>query len=187
MGGSWLVGIRSLVQYEPDPGWLERRDVIAGLRAVAARSLVNELLVLPHQLDAAIEVVAQVPEGRFVLDHLAKPAIVDGQWEPWASAMAALALSENVSCKISGLVTEADWSDWTVDDLRPYVDHVISVFGPGRMLFGRDWPVCTLAASYEEVVEPADELVADLSAAERDAVFGGNATRIYRLDHREVS
>ena len=86
------------MQDEPDPRWLERSDVIAGLRAVAARSLVYDLLVLPHQIDAAIEVVAQVPEGRFVVDHLAKPAIVDGQWEPWASAIAALALSENVSC-----------------------------------------------------------------------------------------
>ena len=89
--------------------------------------------------------------------------------------------------QLSGMVTEADWSEWSVDDLRPYADHVITAFGPGRVLFGSDWPVCTLAASYEEVVSAADQLIADLSEAERDAVLGANATRIYRLDHREVS
>ncbi len=187
VGGSYLVGIRSPVQDEPDPRWLERSDVIAGLRAVAARSLVYDLLVLPHQIDAAIEVVAQVPEGRFVVDHLAKPAIVDGPWEPWASAIAALALFENVSCKLSGMVTEADWRAWCVDDLRPYADHVIAAFGPHRLLFGTDWPVCTLAASYQDVVGVAEQLIADLSEAERDAILGANATRVYGLDHREVS
>jgi L-fuconolactonase len=187
VGGDRLVGIRSPVQAEPDPRWLEHDDVIAGLKAVSARDLVYDLLVLPHQIDAAIEAAMRVPDGRFVVDHLAKPAIVDRRWEPWASAIAALAAFENVSCKLSGMVTEADWRGWSVGDLRPYADHVIATFGPDRMLFGTDWPVCTLAASYEEVVSVAEQLVADLSDAERDAVFGANATRIYRLDHRDVA
>ena len=187
VGGDRLVGIRSPVQAEPDRRWLEHRDVVAGLNEVAARNLVYDLLVLPHQIDAAIAAVAQVPEGRFVVDHLAKPAIIEGQWDPWASAMVALAQLENVSCKLSGMVTEADWRAWSVDDLRPYADHVIAVFGPHRLLFGTDWPVCTLAASYQDVVGVAEQLIADLSEAERDAILGANATRVSRLDHREVS
>ena len=169
VGGDRLVGIRSPVQAEPDRRWLERRDVVAGLNEVAARNLVYDLLVLPHQIDAAIAAVAQMPEGRFVVDHLAKPAIIEGQWDPWASAMAALAQFENVSCKLSGMVTEADWRAWSVDDLRRYADHVIAVFGPHRLIFGTDWPVCTLAASYQDVVGVAEQLIADLSEAERDA------------------
>lgn len=187
VGGDRLVGIRSPVQAEPDRRWLERRDVVAGLNEVAARNLVYDLLVLPHQIDAAIAAVAQMPEGRFVVDHLAKPAIIEGQWDPWASAMAALAQFENVSCKLSGMVTEADWRAWSVDDLRRYADHVIAVFGPHRLIFGTDWPVCTLAASYQDVVGVAEQLIADLSEAERDAILGANATRVYRLAHRELS
>ena len=183
VGGDRLVGIRSPVQDEPDPRWLERADVIAGLRAVSARDLVYDLLVLPHQIDAAVEAAVQVPEGRFVVDHLAKPAIVERGWEPWASSIAALAAFENVSCKLSGMVTEADWRAWSVDDLRPYADHVITAFGPDRLLFGSDWPVCLLAGSYVEVVSAAEQLIAELSEAERDAVLGANATRVYRLDH----
>jgi len=183
-GGDRLVGIRSPVQDEPDPNWLLRPDVIAGLRAVAARGLVYDLLLLPPQIEAATSAVAQVPDGRFVLDHLAKPGIVDGQWEPWASAVAVLAEHAHVSCKLSGMVTEADWGHWTIDDLRPYAAHVVEHFGPDRILFGTDWPVCTLAASYDTVVDVAEQLTASLSDSERAAIFGGNATRVYALAHR---
>ena len=180
--GRWLVGIRSMVQYEPDPAWLQRPAVLAGLREVARRGLVNELLVLPGQLDAVTVAVREVPDGRFVLDHMAKPPIATTQWEPWATDLAEVAKCDNVVVKLSGLVTEAGWSTWTPALIRPYVEQVISVFGAGRILFGSDWPVCTLAASYGQVVALADDLIGGLSATQHEAIFGGNATATYTLD-----
>jgi len=182
--GSWLVGIRSLVQAEPDPSWLERPSVIAGLREVAARDLAFDLLVRSDQLPSAAATVAAVPEGRFVLDHLAKPGISTHRWEPWATDLAALASCGNVAAKVSGLVTEADWSAWTLDDLRPYVHDALESFGPGRLLFGSDWPVCLLAAPYNEVVAAVEDLTDILGATEQAAVFGGNAAALYRLEPR---
>lgn len=179
--GEWLVGIRSLVQDEPDPTWLMRGKVLAGLRDVARRGLAFDLLVRPHQLDAAVGAVTEVSEGRFVLDHLAKPGIASGAWEPWASRLAALAEHENVSAKLSGLVTEARWASWSTEDLRPYVDHALATFGPDRLLFGSDWPVCTLAATYGTVVATLEELLVGLSVDERAAVFGGTAAATYHL------
>lgn len=180
--GSWLVGIRSLAEYQPDPAWLARPAVLAGLGEVARRGLCNDLLVLPHQLNAAVTATREVTESRFVLDHLAKPPIVAGEWQPWAGNLSALAQNENVSAKISGLVTEADWSTWTPSDIRPYVDHALSVFGPGRLIFGSDWPVCTLAASYRDIVDLAEQFIGELSNDEQAAVLGANATKIYSLD-----
>jgi L-fuconolactonase len=182
--GGRLVGIRSLVQDEPDPGWLLRPAVLAGLREVARRDLVYDLLIRPHQLDAALGVVTQVPEGRYVVDHLAKPAIAAGAWEPWASGLTALAGRGDVVAKLSGLVTEADWATWSTSDLRPRVDHAMAAFGPGRLMFGSDWPVCTLAAPYGRVVAATEELVGDLSSAERAAVMGGTAAAVYGLTGR---
>jgi L-fuconolactonase len=179
--GGWLVGIRSPVQDEPDPGWLVRPAVLAGLREVARRDLVYDLLIRPHQLDAALAAVTEVPEGHYVVDHLAKPAIASGAWEPWASGLTALAAHGNVFAKLSGLVTEARWATWSTSDLRPYVDHATTVFGADRLLFGSDWPVCTLAAPYGRVVGAVDELLADLSTVERDAVVGGTAAAVYGL------
>jgi L-fuconolactonase len=183
--GSWLVGIRHLVQYEADPAWLSRPAVLAGLRQVAKRDLCNELLVLPHQLDAVLGAVSDVTESRFVVDHLAKPSIASGAWEPWATDMAAVAECENVSAKLSGLVTEADWSTWTPDDLRPYVDHALAVFGADRLIFGSDWPVCTLAASYQRIVELAEHFIGRVSQGERSACMGGNAAEVYSLDDQQ--
>ena len=179
--GEQLVGIRHLVQSEPDPRWLCRADVRRGLTAVADAQLAYDLLVLPHQLAAARETVAGLPELRFVVDHLAKPPIASGELEPWAADIRALAALPNVACKLSGLVTEADWSRWTIDALRPYTEVVLEAFGPDRVLFGSDWPVCTLAASYDEVVAAAEALVAGLDVRERAAVFGDNARAVYRL------
>lgn len=179
--GDWLVGIRSLVQDEPDPGWLVRPAVLAGLREVARRDLVYDLLIRPHQLDTALAAVTEVPEGRYVVDHLAKPAIASRAWEPWAGGLTALAAHGNVFAKLSGLVTEADWATWSTSDLRPCVEHAMTAFGPDRLLFGSDWPVCTLAAPYGRVVGAVDELLADLSTTERDAVMGGTAADVYGL------
>jgi L-fuconolactonase len=186
-GGAHLVGVRSLVQDEPDPEWLLRADVVRGLRAVAARGLAYDLLIKPHHLAAATAVTGLVPEGRFVVDHAAKPAIASGLIEPWATELARLARRPNVWCKLSGLVTEADWSSWSVADLRPYADRVLACFGPQRTLFGTDWPVCTVAASYAAVVRTAEELLDGLPPSDRDAVLGATASDVYRLRHRATS
>jgi L-fuconolactonase len=179
-GGDRLVGVRHQVQEEPDPRWLVRPDVVAGLRAVGRAGLVYDLLVKPHQLEAAVEVTGLLPEVRFVLDHAGKPAIATGGLDPWRDAIRRLAERPNVACKLSGLVTEAS-PDWTVDDLRPFADHVLACFGPDRVMAGSDWPVCLLAGSYDDVVAATGELLAGLDDAGRAAVLGGTAVRWYGL------
>ncbi|MFD5759673.1 amidohydrolase family protein [Streptomyces sp. NPDC127044] len=180
-GGRHLKGIRHQVQGEPDPEWLLRPDVRDGLAAVAEAGLVYDLVVLPHQLPACVRAAAGHPGLTFVLDHLGKPPIATGALRPWATAVRALAALPNTVCKLSGMVTEADHAKWTVDGLRPYADTVLDAFGPGRLMFGSDWPVCTLAAPYGQVVDVAEELTGGLGAEERAAVFGGTPTRVYRL------
>jgi L-fuconolactonase len=180
-GGHRLVGIRSLVQDETDPGWLLRPDVLRGLHEVADRGLVFDLLVRSDQLQAASACVAAVPQGRFVLDHLAKPAVGAGTWQPWADDLEELAGQGHVTAKLSGLVTEADWHHWSLPDLQPYAHLALAVFGPERLMFGSDWPVCTLAASYQQVAATAEHLVAGLPPAAVDLVFGGTAASVYRL------
>ncbi|MEV7094852.1 amidohydrolase family protein [Amycolatopsis sp. NPDC051045] len=178
-GGELLAGIRHLVQGEPDPRWLEREDVLAGLAAVRDAGLVYDLLVLPHQLPAAITAVRALPELTFVLDHLGKPPVATGQLQPWAARLATLAREPNVVAKLSGLVTEADRRHWTVDDLRPCVETALAAFGPDRLMIGSDWPVCLLAGTYAEVLAAANTLIDGLTPAECDAVRGGTATRVY--------
>jgi L-fuconolactonase len=182
-GGRALVGVRHQVHDEPDPDWLLRDRVLDGLATVAAAGLVYDLLVRERELPAARVVAERLPELTLVVDHLAKPRIREGAMEPWAGDLAALARHPNVACKVSGLVTEADWTAWTPAQLVPYVAHATEVFGPERLLFGSDWPVCLLAAGYAEVVAAATEALdrAGLSPAEREAVFGANAHRLYRL------
>lgn len=180
-GGRYLKGIRHQVQGEPDPEWLLRPEVRNGLAAVAAAGLVYDLLVLPQQLPTCVRAAADHPELTFVLDHLGKPPIATGVLEPWATALRALAALPNTVCKLSGMVTEADLAKWTADDLRPYADTVLEAFGPGRVMFGSDWPVCTLAASYDQVVAVTEELTGGLGTGERADVFGGTAARVYRL------
>lgn len=177
-GGRYLKGIRHQVQGEPDPEWLLRPDVRRGLTAVADAGLVHDLVVLPHQLPACVKAAAALPELTFVLDHLGKPPIASGALEPWASDVRALAALPNTVCKLSGLVTEADPASWTVDDLRPYADTVLDAFGPARLMFGSDWPVCTLAATYGEVLGAAHQLT---DAHDRTQIFEGTATRVYTL------
>jgi L-fuconolactonase len=180
-GGDLLVGVRHLVQSEPDPDWLTRPAVLKGLREIGSAGLSYDLLTLPAQLPAARRAASSVPELRFVLDHLSKPEIRRQRWQPWADEIAALASYPNVACKLSGLVTQVDQSTWSVAELRPYAEHALDTFGPDRVMFGSDWPVCTLAASYAEVAEVALTLTSRLSATERSDVFAGAAARAYRL------
>ncbi|MFJ2812731.1 amidohydrolase family protein [Streptomyces sp. NPDC087294] len=180
-GGRYLKGIRHQVQGEPDPGWLLRPDVRRGLTVLAAAGLAYDLVVLPHQLPACVEAAATHPELLFVLDHLGKPPLASGALQPWAADLRALAARPNTLAKLSGLPTEADPASWTTDELRPYVDTALDAFGPARLMFGSDWPVCTLAGTYGEMLDAARELTASLSPEERAEVFGGTATRAYGL------
>ncbi|MDF3144570.1 MULTISPECIES: amidohydrolase family protein [unclassified Streptomyces] len=180
-GGEHLVGIRHQVQGEPDPRWLVRPEVLRGLAAVAEAGLVYDLVVKPHQLAAAVEAAQRLPGLTFVLDHIGKPHIASGELAPWAQQIRSLAALPNTVCKLSGMVTEADWDSWTVAALTPYADTVLDAFGPERLMFGSDWPVCRLAATYTEVIALARELTAGLGSAERHDVFAGTAVRTYDL------
>ncbi|WP_328796412.1 amidohydrolase family protein [Halosaccharopolyspora lacisalsi] len=180
-GGERLVGIRHQVHDEPDPDWLTRPDVLRGLATLAEHGLAYDLLVRVRELPAALRAARSLESLRFVVDHAAKPDIASGAVRPWADGMAELAALPNVTCKLSGLVTEASWRTWTVADLHPYVTELLESFGPARLLFGSDWPVCTLAATYSEVLDAARRCLSALSPAESAAVFGGNAIDVYRM------
>jgi len=181
-GGLKLAGIRHQVQSEPGPDWLTRPDVLRGLAAVARAGLVYDLVITAGQLPSASAAAAAVPDLVFVLDHLGKPPVADAALGPWAADLRRFAALPNTVGKLSGLVTEAGGGGWAVADLRPFAEVALDGFGAGRLMFGSDWPVCTVVASYDEVLAAARELTASLSAAERGAIFGGTATRIYGLD-----
>ncbi|RMH03126.1 MAG: amidohydrolase [Planctomycetota bacterium] len=180
-----FVGVRHLAQDEPDDGFLARPDFVAGVAKLAAHGLRYEILVYERQLPAAIELVSALPEQPFVLDHIGKPRIADGRLEPWAGRLCELAQRENVCCKLSGVVTEAAWDSWTLNGLRPWLDTALEAFGPERLMFGSDWPVCLLAGEYAAVYELVENWSAALSATERAALFGGNAARCYGLDEED--
>jgi L-fuconolactonase len=182
-GGGYLAGIRHQVQSEPDPGWLRRPAVIRGLRAVAAAGLSYDVLVLPHQLPAATDAADAVPGLTMILDHAGKPQLARGDLGAWPDAIRAFAARPNTRCKLSGLVTEAAPGAATAA-FAPVSDVILSAFGPHRVMFGSDWPVCLLAAGYARVVDLARSLAAGLSEAERTAVFTSTAAKAYRLAAR---
>ena len=179
--GGKLVGLRHQVQSEPNPDWLTQPDVLRGLGAIARAGLVYDLVITAGQLGGSARAAAAVPDLVFVLDHLGKPPIAAGHTEPWTQDLRGLAALPNTVAKLSGLVTEADWRRWQVADLRPYAELALDAFGPARMMFGSDWPVCTLAANYPDVLAAARDLTAVLSPAEREALFAGTATSVYGL------
>ena len=182
--GRWLVGLRHQVHDEPDPDWLTRADVHRGLAAVEKRGLSYDLLVRARELPAAVDTVRTFPGLRFVLDHIAKPRIVDGRDDLWSQRMPSLAAQPNVAVKLSGMVTEADWATWSPADLRPFVGQVVEWFGPERLMFGSDWPVCLLAGSYHTVLGGLIDALPDLSPAELGQILGTNALRVYQLGER---
>jgi L-fuconolactonase len=184
--GRKLAGIRHQVHDEENPDWLQQEAVQVHLDALADQGLVYDLLLRTRELPSGIAVARDFPHLRFVVDHIAKPPIATGEIEEWATLMHEFADLEHVACKLSGMVTEADPERWTPEDLKPYVATVWEVFGPDRLMFGSDWPVCTLAASYDRVVDALRTILDDLGVldehAER-AIFGGTATHWYGLDH----
>jgi len=179
--GRFLVGIRHQVHDEPDPDWLGRDDVRRGLRAVADRGLSYDLLVRARELPAAIAMVRALPELSVVVDHIAKPTIAVGADDLWTARMPGLARCPNVLVKLSGMITEADWAAWTPGDLRPFIARVYQWFGPHRVMFGSDWPVCLLAGTYQSAIEGLTAAIGPLGAAETAALFGATAHAFYRL------
>lgn len=174
-------GVRHLIQDETDPRFCVCDDFVSGVREVGRRGLTFDVCCRHHQLPAVIELVRQCPEVNFILDHAGKPAIGRGETEPWSDHMRALAQLPNVTCKLSGLVTEAAPQLPTAANLGPYVDVLLATFGPGRLMFGSDWPIAKLAASYREWLALATSLLSSLSAADFESIFRQNARRVYRL------
>ena len=174
-------GVRHLVESEPVDDWLIQPAVLRGLKALATFDLSYDLLVHTRHLKYISQVVEVCASSRFVIDHLAKPPIKNGELNEWAAAIKPLANYRNLYCKLSGLVTEADHRSWTVTDLQPYVEIALEYFGPERLMFGSDYPVCLLAASYDQVVQSAQELVAQLNPPDQAKIFRLNATEFYRL------
>lgn len=174
-------GVRHVAQDEPDDRFLARPDFMRGIARLAAFRLTYDLLIFPKQLPAALELVHRFPDQPFVLDHIAKPFIKAGTLSPWREQMRELSGAPQVMCKVSGMITEADHHGWKADDFKPYLDAVFEAFGPERLMFGSDWPVCLLAGSYEQVYRLVEEYAAPLPAAAREALFGGNAARFYRI------
>lgn len=174
-----LIGFRHHVQDEPDPDFLERPDFRRGVRQVLEAGYAYDLLIHAPQLEGVPAFLDAVGPGRIVIDHGAKPGIATGEWEPWASRIAHVAQAYPVFCKLSGLVTQARGRDWSELQMLRYMEHLMDCFGAGRLIYGSDWPVCELAASYREVHALALKLLAPLGAGDRDAIMGGNARRAY--------
>src|SRR5690606_17294125 len=176
-----IKGFRHVVEAEDDPDFLVRPAFLRGIKALTKYGYTYDLLIRPRHYESTLACVKQNPEQRFVLDHMAKPSIRTKEFENWAAFIQELATFPNVYCKVSGLVTEADWAQWTVDDFKPYIQHVVTCFGKERIMFGTDWPVCLVAATYEDVLKIAADAVADFNDEELKGFWGGNAARFYRI------
>ena len=177
-----FLGIRPMLQDLPNDDWILRPRVIEALKIIAERDMPFEFLTYTRHLPHVLTVLEAVPGLRAVVDHVSKPEIKNRKLDPWRSLMARVAEHHNVYCKLSGMITEADFKTWTPDDLRPYVEHVLGTFGVERVMFGSDWPVCLLAGSYDQVAAALQAVVKPhLDKQDEIAVFGGNAARFYKL------
>lgn len=176
-----FCGVRHLVHDEPDAAWIVRPDVVGGLQELERRDIPFDLLLRPWHLKYVAQVRDRCPRLRLVIDHIAKPLIAAHQLDGWAIEMAKAARLPGVWCKLSGMITEADWRHWTPADLKPYVDHVVREFGYDRLMFGSDWPVATLAGSYARVAGALREVLGEIGPADAATVWGGNARDFYRL------
>jgi L-fuconolactonase len=179
--GKNLVSIRDLAQDKADPNWLLRDDVVKNIHRIADAGLTFDILTRPPQLAAAVEMVKRSPNNTFVLDHISKPYISKGEMQPWADQISEIALYENVSVKVSGLFTEANWDSWSTQSFKPYLDHILNSFTPSRMMFGSDWPVCLLAATYSQTINLMEEFTKDFSKTEQESFWSGTVKRSYRL------
>lgn len=174
-------GVRHVLQDEPDDNFMLRPDYLRGLGMLTEFNLTYDILIYPKHLPVATEIVKRFPNQKFVLDHIAKPLIKDHVITPWERDIRELATFGNVYCKVSGMVTEASWDSWQSDDFRPYLDVVFDCFGPDRLMFGSDWPVCTLSGTYEQVVSLVQTYIQPFSLEAQAKIFGDNAVRFYSL------
>lgn len=177
-----LRGLRHIVQDEPDPHYILRDDFNAGIRKMARFGLVYDILIFERHLLQSIQFVDRHPNQVFVLDHVAKPRIKTGEISPWRENIRELARRQNVYCKISGMVTEADWVRWTPEQMKPYLEEVLEAFGPRRLMFGSDWPVCLLASPYSKWVTLMESTVRRLSISEQESIWSGTAIEAYGLE-----
>jgi L-fuconolactonase len=176
-----LRGFRHIAQAEPDDRFLSRDKFVEGVAQLRTFGFTYDILIYPKQLPAAIGLATRLPEQRFVVDHIAKPEIKAKKTLPWAAQMKEIAQNKNVFCKLSGLVTEVDWKQRRASDFKPYLDVVFDLFGADRLMFGSDWPVCLLAATYRQVKQLIEEYVEGFSQSDKEKIFGGNAARFYGL------
>lgn len=175
-----LRGFREVLQSK-EPENMLRKEFIRGIHKLGKRGYTYDILIFPEHLDASLQLVSKCPDQPFVIDHLAKPKIKDGEWKEWEKKMALLAERELVHCKLSGMVTEADLKKWKPEDLQPYLEIALELFGPKRLMFGSDWPVCLVAGEYEQVFEVVDRFTDSLSAGEKARVMGETATEFYGI------
>ena len=180
-----LLGVRHIVQSEPDDRFLLQPEFLRGIHVLEEFDLTYDILIYPRHLAVATEFVQHFPRQRFVLDHLAKPLIKSGSLEPWSSGIRDLAQFPNVFCKLSGLVTEADWKSWKPEHIAPYLDVALECFGPGRLMIGSDWPVCTVAGSYYQVMNIVMEYFSSYPGQVRNAILGGTAEKFWKLEARD--
>lgn len=176
-----LVGVRHVVQDEPDDNFMLGSEFRRGIARLREYDLAYDILIFPRQLPAAVELVREFPDQRFVLDHIAKPPIAEGRITPWDSGIRELAKSENVFCKASGMVTEARWHDWKPEDFRPYLDVVVNTFSPARLMIGSDWPVSTASAPYSRTMSLVRDYIGTLTSNEQNSILGENCARFYRI------
>ena len=176
-----LKGWRHVVQEEADHNFLLRNDFLRGISHLKKYDYTYDILVFPHQLGSVLEFVKHFPDQKFVIDHIAKPYIKDGFYEGWAVLMTEIAKHENVYCKLSGMITEADYNSWKPEQLHPYIDLVLDVFGSKRVMFGSDWPVCLVAGKYEQVKSVVTDAIAELNEQDQRMIMGRNAVAFYRL------
>lgn len=176
-----LVGVRHIVQGEPDDNFMLGSDFRRGIARLHEYDLAYDLLIFPRQLPAAIKLVREFPDQRFVLDHIAKPLIAEGALTPWDTGIRELAKSHNVCCKLSGMVTEARWNIWKPEDFRPYLDLVLNSFTPARLMIGSDWPVCTASASYSRTIALVHDYIGAFTSDERQSILGECCARFYHV------
>ena len=181
-GFKHLVGIRDIAHDYEDIGYLVKPEVVENVQELGRRGLVYDLLTKTPHMQAAIDLVKQSPGTQFVLDHISKPYMAKGEMQPWADKLRELASFENVVIKVSGLFTEADWKNWKAEDFWPYLEHVTNLFTPARMMFGSDWPVCLLAATYRQSIDLMEQFTKSFSDAERKDFWAGTANRTYNLN-----
>jgi len=184
-GNPKLVGIRHIVQSEPNDRFLLQPEFLRGISLLEEFDLAYDLLIYPKHLPVAAEFVRRFPRQRFVLDHLAKPPIKSGSLRPWERGMRELGTLPNVFCKLSGLVTEADWQNWKPEHIVPYMDVAFETFGPRRLMIGSDWPVCTLAASYTRAIDLVESYLSQHATEVQDAALGENAQQFWKLGTRQ--